>query len=70
MTEVRIVGYDVDELAIDVLVPTGKLGTARTLAQVPETTSPLGAYPLSEAAARQIADVPPGLSYFLEVTSA
>lgn len=64
----RIVGYNArEEIAIEAPVPTRKLREARKLARVPETDSELlGAYPLSEAAAQTIADVPPGLSYFLE----
>lgn len=65
---VRIVGYDAsEEMAVEVPVPTRKLRKARELACVPETDPELlGAYPLSETAARAIADVPSGLSYFLE----
>ena len=66
-----IVGYDDEELVVAVPVPAGKLGAARALAKVPASDSDLAkAYPLTEDQAREIANVPPGLSYFLQAAPA
>ena len=66
-----IVGYDEEELVVAVPVAAGKLGAARALAKVPASDPDLAkAYPLTEEQARKIADVPPGLSYFLEAAPA
>ena len=67
MSDIHIVGYDLEDRAVEVPVPVDKLGEAKAAAGVPETDPNVhGTYPLTEAAARKIANAPPGLSYFLE----
>jgi antitoxin (DNA-binding transcriptional repressor) of toxin-antitoxin stability system len=69
--EVLIVGYGADDLvAVEKSVPPEAVRKARKLANVPADDPDLAlAYPLTEAQAREIADVPPGFSYFLEATT-
>jgi len=68
MATIRIVGYGADDkVAVERAVPPSDVRKARKLAKVPADDPDLAlAYSLTEAAARELADVPPGFVYFLE----
>ena len=70
--EISIVGYGADDrVAVEKVVPPDVVAKARQLANVPADDPDLvTAYPLTEAQARAIADVPPGFAYFLEAHAA
>ncbi len=66
--EILIVAYaEDDRVAWERVLTDSEARKARVLADVPDADRDLGiAYPLTEADARTIADVPRGLAYFLE----
>lgn len=69
--EMLIVGYGADgRVAVERTLPRDVQRLARKLANVPADDPDLAlAYPLTEDAARKIADVPPSFTYFLEAAA-